>query len=267
MATYPVKLGIVAGGGDIPKQLLSFCDSKNIQTHVVAFNGHTDDETFAGRNHSVMRLGEAGKIIKLFRDKGFNDLVLIGSIQRPNAWELRPDLYTAKFFAKIGFKAMGDDGLLKAIRYALEDEGFTIHGVHEFIPSLLMPVGVLSECVPNEQQSNDVAIGFRAAKDLGERDVGQCVVVHDGKVIGEESAKGTDELIRRCAVKGAILVKTCKPQQDRKLDLPTIGRRTIRLCAELGYAGIAAEAGSTLLANGAEVRELADASGLFVVGV
>lgn len=267
MTSYPAKLGIVAGGGDLPKQLLSFCDSRNIETFIVAFDGHTDSDTCNGRDHAVMRLGEAGKIVKLFRDKGFNDLVLIGSIKRPNAWELRPDFYTARFFAKVGFKAMGDDGLLKAIRYALEDEGFVIHGIHEFIPSLLMSQGAIGQCVPTQEESDAIAVGYQAAKDLGQRDVGQCVVVHNGQVIGEESAKGTDELIRRCAVKGAILVKTCKPQQDRKLDLPTIGRRTVRLCAELGYAGIAAEAGSTLLANGDEVRQIADSTGLFVVGV
>lgn len=267
MTSYPQKLGIVAGGGDLPKQLLSFCDANQIETFVVMFDGHTDADTCVGRDHAAMRLGEAGKIVKLFQDKGYSDLVLIGSIQRPSAWELRPDFYTAKFFAKIGFKAMGDDGLLKAIRYALEDEGFTIHGIHEFIPSLLMPVGAIGRHRPTEQQTQDIAFGYNAAKDLGLRDVGQCVVVYNGAVIGEESAKGTDELIRRCARQGAILVKTCKPQQDRKLDLPTIGRRTVRLCSELGYAGIAAEAGSVLLANGDEVRRLVDDAGLFVVGV
>lgn len=267
MDNYPHKLGIVAGGGDLPVRLHQFCDARSIPTFTIGFDKHTDAGALEGRDHAMMRLGEAGKMVKLFQEKGCQDLVLIGSIKRPNAWELRPDLYTAKFFARIGFKAMGDDGLLKAIRYALEGEGFTIHGIHEFLPDLLAAKGVMGRHVPTTEQENDVSIGFEAAKALGQRDIGQCVVVHDGKVIAEEGADGTDAMLKRNSVRGAILVKTCKPQQDRKLDMPTIGRRTVRLCAELGYAGIAVEAGATLIANREEAIGIADTSGLFVVGV
>ncbi len=267
METYPHKLGIVAGGGDLPVRLQHFCDAHSIPTFTIGFNNHTDGAAFAGRDHAVMRLGEAGKMVRLFKEQGCNDLVLIGSIKRPSAWELRPDFYTAKFFARIGFKAMGDDGLLKAIRYALEDEGFTIHGIHEFLPDLLAAQGVLGKHAPSEQQQTDVSIGFAAAKALGLRDAGQCVVVHEGAVIAEEDADGTDAMLRRNPVRGAILVKTCKPQQDRKLDMPTVGRRTVRLCAELGYAGIAVEAGATLIANREEAIAMADEAGLFVVGL
>lgn len=267
MSDYPSKIGIVAGGGDLPGRLHAFCDAHAIKTFTIAFDNHTDAQTIAGRDHAVMRLGEAGKIVKLFQEKGCNDLVLIGSIKRPSAWELRPDLYTAKFFAKIGFKAMGDDGLLKAIRHALEEEGFSIHGIQEFLPDLLAAKGILGAHAPTAEQQRSIEIGFAAAKDLGVRDIGQSVVVFDGAVIGEEDEKGTDAIIKRCAQRGAILVKTCKPQQDRKLDMPTVGRRTARLCAELGYAGIAVEAGATLIANREELLQIADEGNLFVVGV
>lgn len=267
MKTFPKKLGIVAGGGDLPSQLLSFCDARGIETFCIGFAGHTDDGVLDGRDHAMMRLGEAGKIISLLRERGYQDLVLIGSINRPSAWELRPDFFTAKFFAKIGFRAMGDDGLLKAIRYALQDEGFTIHGIHEFLPQLLAREGAMTNTIPTDAQWSTIRLGFDAAKALGVRDIGQSVVVYDGAVIGEEDSHGTDSLIKRAARPGAILVKTCKPQQDRKLDLPTIGRRTARLCAELGYAGIAVEAGLTLVANEAELVRIADEAGLFVVGV
>jgi DUF1009 family protein len=267
MFTPSKRIGIVAGGGLLPKRLLGYCEQHDLNPFVVAFEGQADEELVAGFDHVVMRLGEAGKIIRLLKERGISDLIMIGSIHRPSARDLRPDLYTAAFFAKMGFKAMGDDSLLTAIRHDLERQGFTIHGIHEIIPEVLTRKGLIAGPVPNDLQQRQIEIGIAAARRLGEADVGQGVVVAmDGSII-EEDKKGTDALLRRAASNGAVLVKMCKPQQDRKLDLPTIGSNTVKLCAELGYAGIASEAGLTLTADEDVMCKLANQTGIFVVGV
>lgn len=261
------RLGIVAGGGLLPKRLIAHCNQNGLHPFIIAFDGQTDPDLIAGHDHIVMRLGEAGKIIRLLKEREISDLILIGSIKRPRARDLRPDLFTAAFFAKMGFKAMGDDSLLTAIRHELERQGFSIHGIHEIIPEVLTRKGQIAGPVPTETQQRQIDIGIAAARKLGEADIGQGVVVAtDGSVINEDK-NGTDNLIRRAASKGAVLVKTCKPQQDRKLDLPTIGSNTVKLCAELGYAGIASEAGLTLTADEEAMVALANQTGIFVVGV
>lgn len=261
------KLGIVAGGGTLPQTLLSHCDQHGIDPFIVGFEGHVEPETVKGRRHVLMRIGAAGAIITTLRERGYNDLVLIGSVKRPKFSEMRPDLRTVAFFTKLGFRALGDDGLLKAVRAELEGEGFTIHGIHEIVPGLLMPSGVLTGTAPTEAQWEDIRIGLAASRDIGKRDIGQSVVVLDEDVIGSEDDNGTSALIKRAAAKGAILVKSSKPQQDRKLDMPTIGSETVRLCAELGYAGIAAEYDGVLLADREAMIAAANAAGLFMVGV
>lgn len=261
MNAIPKKLGIVAGGGILPERLRAFCIAKGIDNFTIGFEGHAEA---ADR---LMRLGEAGSIMSVFREQGCNDLVLIGSVKRPKLTELRPDLRTAAFFAKIGLRALGDDGLLKAIRAELEGEGFTIHGIHEFMPELLIGHGVMSNVVPSDEQMADISVGLAASRKIGEQDIGQSIVVLNGKILGEEDDNGTNALIKRAAVKGAILVKSSKPQQDRKLDMPTIGSDTVKFCASLGYAGIAAEAGGVLIADKDDMVSLANQSGLFVVGV
>lgn len=266
MSTLLSKIGIVAGGGSLPRKLISFCETKNIETYTIAFDGQADLAVLDGKSHKVMRLGEAGKIIKVLRERDIRDLVLIGSVKRPTFTDMRPDLRTAAFFAKLGLRALGDDGLLKAVRAELEEEGFRIHGIHELMPELLMPQGILAGA-PNDMQIEDIKIGLSASRKIGEEDVGQSVVVLNGEVIGTEDESGTNALIRRAARRGAILVKSSKPQQDRKLDMPTIGLETIRLCAELGYAGIAAEGGGVLVADREEMIEAANKAGLFWVGV
>jgi len=259
----PAKLGIVAGGGILPRTLRTFCNDNAIETFAIGFDGYADPSV-ADR---LMRLGEAGGMIAAFREQGCRDLVLIGSVTRPKFSDMRPDLRTAAFFAKLGFRALGDDGLLKAVRSELEDEGFTIHGIHELMPDLLMPVGVLTKAAPDEAAYESIHTGLMASRVIGKKDIGQCVVVLGNDVVGTEDDSGTDALIKRAARKDAILVKSSKPQQDRKLDMPTIGSDTVRLCASLGYRGIAAEAQGVLLADREEMIAAADAAGLFVVGV
>lgn len=267
MTALPQKLGIIAGAGILPTKLVSFCDVNNIDAFVVGFEGHVDAATIEGRNHTLMRVGEAGSMIELLKERGYRDLVLIGAVKRPTLMEMKPDLRTIKFFAKLGMRALGDDGFLKAIRAELEDEGFTIHGVQDILPDLFIVKGVLGSVEPTDDQWEDIRIGMTGSRKIGEADIGQCVVALDGEIIGTEDDKGTNALIRRAAAPGAVLVKSSKPQQDRKLDMPTIGSDTVRLCASLGYAGIAAEAGGVLVADREEMIAAANEAGLFVVGV
>ncbi|MDP6175104.1 MAG: UDP-2,3-diacylglucosamine diphosphatase LpxI, partial [Rhodospirillales bacterium] len=66
---------------------------------------------------------------------------------------------------------------------------------------------------------------------------------------------------------GGVLVKLKKPGQDRRLDLPAIGPATVEHAVQAGLAGIAVEAGGTLLIDRDTLIEAADAAGLFVVGI
>ena len=64
-----------------------------------------------------------------------------------------------------------------------------------------------------------------------------------------------------------MLVKTAKPQQDRALDLPTLGPDTVRNAMTGNFAGIAYSAGSVLMADVPTMVDLADAAGMFLVGI
>lgn len=266
------KLGVIAGGGSIPARLLEACDRAGIETFVVGFEGQTDPEVFTGRSHMVTRIGAAGRIIDTLKSHDIADLVLIGSVRRPTLAELRPDVRTAAFFARIGLRALGDDGLLKAMRQELEGEGFHLHGVHRFARELLAAEGPMGRARPSAAHLADIRRGVEILEGMGRLDIGQGVIVQQGVVLGVEAAEGTDELIRRCAAykrkgQGAVLVKLCKPGQETDLDLPAIGPRTVELCAQAGMAGIAVHAGRSLILDAKAVREIANGEGLFVVGI
>lgn len=266
------KLGIIAGGGAIPALLLSACDEQGIETFVVGFEKQTDPAVMEGRNYMLTRIGAAGQILQTLQSHEIKDLVLIGSIRRPSLAELRPDMRTAQFFARVGLKALGDDSLLKALRDELERDGFIIHGVHKFMDDLLAKPGEIGKHKPKKQDWNDIDRGIEVSQQLGHLDVGQSVIVQEDLVLGVEAVEGTDELIRRCIQykrkgRGGVLVKTCKPQQDQDFDLPTIGPETVRLCAAAGLDGIVIQAGKSLVIDSEDVAALADKHRMFVLAV
>lgn len=266
------KLGVIAGGGAMPARLLHACDKNGIEPFIVAFEGQTDPAILQDRKYMLTRMGAAGLVINTLKSHGIRDLVFIGSIRRPSMREMRPDLRTLSFYARLSTRALGDDGLLKALKKELEKEGFRIHGVQRFAHDLLAAEGPLGRHKPKKSDEEDIVRGFEILQYLGALDIGQCVVVQEGIVLGVEAAEGTDELMRRCgalkrAGRGPVLVKLSKPGQDNDLDLPTIGPDTISTAGQSGFSGIVIEAGKTLVLEPDRVGELADQFGMFVTGM
>jgi hypothetical protein len=270
----PPKLGIIAGGGELPRLLIAACREQKRPFFVVALDGHADAETVAGDvPHLKVRMGAGGTIIKALRDNGATEIVMAGRVRRPSLLSLMPDAWTAKFLMSIGRRALGgDNALLGAIAEAIEREGGRLIGPEQVLPGLLAPEGAIGTRSPSEADWADIDRGLVVARALGAVDVGQAVVVQQGVVLGVEAAEGTDALLGRCKElrregPGGVLVKAAKPGQERRIDLPTIGRRTVERAAKAGLAGIAVEAAAALIVDRQAVGAAADAAGLFVVGV
>lgn len=269
----PGRLGIIAGSGGLPRRLIERCHAAGRECYVLALEGEADPETVAEVIHDWCRLGAAAKGLGLLRRHGVTDLVLAGAIRRPTLAAIRPDWRAAKFFAKVGYRMLGDDGLLSAIGKELELEGFRLVGAHQLLEAgTTVDEGPLGGLSPDSDAAADIARGVAIARALGGLDIGQAVVIQQGLVLGVEAIEGTDELIRRCAALrrdgvGGVLVKLAKPGQESRIDRPTIGPQTVRLAAAAGLRGIAVEAGATLLLDRDEVVGAADAAGVFVVGI
>lgn len=266
------KLGIVAGGGEFPGLVIAACRAQGRPFHVLALTGHADPAIIGDAPADWIRLGEAGTGFKRLGAAGVEEVVMIGPVRRPTLRELAPDFRTTKFFAKVGLKALGDDGLLRAVARELEEEGFRIVGIDQVLSDCLAVAGLYGQVTPDEQAEADIKRGHQVAQGIGALDVGQAVVVQQGIVLGVEAIEGTDALIRRCGElrrdgPGGILVKVKKPGQDRRLDLPTIGTATVQEAAKAGLRGIAVEAGGALVLGRDAVAAEADRLGLFVVGI
>jgi UDP-2,3-diacylglucosamine hydrolase len=266
------RLGIVAGAGALPRRLVEACLAAGRDVFVLALEGEAEPATVAGVPHAWCRLGAAATGLSLLRQNQVGEVVLAGGVRRPSLAALRPDWRAARLFARIGFAALGDDGLLSAVVREFEHEGFRVIGADQLLPSAGLPPGPLGQLAPDAAAEADIAQGIRVATALGALDIGQAVVVQQGMVLGVEAIEGTDALMRRCAGlrregAGGVLVKLEKPAQESRADRPTIGPVTVAVAVEAGLRGIAAQAGATIVIDRDEVAGAADRAGLFVVGV
>lgn len=267
-------IGVIAGSGRLPLLLADTLRCRGFEPCIVALAGWVDDESgdLSSYAHRVIPLGRAGEIIGWLKAQGVRELVLAGSLQRPQWLKLKVDPRGLRFVAKVALRALGDDGLLRAVRGELESEGFSLRGIHEFMPDLLAPVGVIGAIAPLPEDQESLEIGLNAAVEHGRQDKGQSVVVQQEVILGLEGRDGTAALMRRSVAgksigRGPILVKICKPQQDRALDMPTIGLQTAQMAAELGFVGIAVSAGETLILDREETVAYCNRTGLFLLGL
>jgi hypothetical protein len=270
-------LAIVCGGGGLPLRVADAVAARGRGVFMLAIRGAASEE-IERFPHAWIKLGEARLPLRLLEERGCREVCIIGHVPRPRLTELRVDRVSLRVAARLARLWIGgDDQLLSGIARIMEgDFGLKIVGAHEVVPEILAPLGPLTRRRPNAAELADIDKGFALLGALGPHDVGQAVVVAEGRVLAIEAAEGTDAMIDRvaslhrqgCFTDGvAVLVKGPKPTQDRRLDLPTIGPRTVAGAARAGLAGIAVAAGATILTEIDAVVAAADQANLFVVGV
>ena len=267
------KLGVVAGGGALPRRVVDRCLAQGRPVFVFALKGAAEEGLYDDVPHCWVRLGAAGEYLKRAQAEGIQDLCMVGPVKRPSLPAMRPDATALKILTRIGAKALGDDGLLRAVIAYLEAEyGWRVVGVEEILTDLSPEPGQLGRHAPDASAESDVERGRAVLKALAAADVGQAVVVQEGLVLGVEAIEGTDALIARCAGlkrdgPGGVLIKAAKTGQEMRADRPTLGPRTIEQARDAGLRGVAVEAGRTLLVDRDRMVEIADAAGLFLIAM
>lgn len=266
------KLGMIAGGGMMPVEIIKYCNQNNIEVYVVGIESFATDEQLKEAPHSFAKIGEAGKILETFKKNGVKNIVMAGGIKRPSLKELIPDWVGMKILARLAIKNIGDDGMFRAVIDEIEKYGFKVVGIEEVVPDMMFSEGIYGNVKPSKEDMDDIRRGITVAKALGAVDVGQAVVVQEGMVLAVEAIEGTDMVLSRAATvkkpgKAPVMVKVLKPGQDLRVDLPAIGLLTIEQLKKYGIKGIAVEAGGILLIERETVIRQADEAGIFIIGV
>ena len=272
------KLGIIAGGGDLPRAVAEAAREGGREVFVVSLTGKNDDWTNQFPCEAVS-LGEMGKTLRALSSNNCKDIIFAGKVDRPRLSEVRLDTKGALLMPRVAAAALkGDDALLRAIVEIFEKEGYGVVSIAEAAPSLVVRKGNIGKHSPSSDSLKDIAKGFEVVARLGELDIGQAAAVCDGLVLAVEAAEGTDAMLKRVAelperLRGTpakprgVLVKAPKPIQDGKTDLPVIGVQTVKNAAAAGLSGIAVEAGRALVVDRENVISAADIANIFIVGL
>lgn len=264
------RLGIIAGGGDLPRGLAEHARESGRDVFVLGLRHFVDASLAAEFGGTEVALGEIGRAMQVLKDAGCEEIVFAGTVRRPDMTKLQLDAHGFSLLPKLmAVAGKGDDALLRVVLGAFEKAGFRVVGADDILADLLAPAGPLGSHSPSQADWIDIRAAAKAASGVGAADIGQGAVARGGAVISTETEDGTDAMLRRVVGlpgKGGVLVKRPKPQQERRMDLPTIGPATVRNAQAAGLAGVVVAASGALVLNRREVSREADRLGLFVYG-
>lgn len=262
-------LGMIAGNGNFPFILLEQAKRSGLDVVVAAHRGETDRkiEELASATEWV-RIGQIKKIIKFFRRNNVQQMLFLGGLTKSNlVGNFRPDLCAIRVLSKL--IAQHDDAVLSALADEFERHGFKVVSPAQLLTECVAGEGKVTTRGLSEQEKKNAQIGWRAAKAIGELDIGQGVVVDQQVVIAVEAVEGTDKMLERVApykLKSGVLVKVLKPSQDLRVDLPSVGPRTIELMRSSNNTALVLEAGGAMIVEPVETIRLANSYGIAIEG-
>ena len=264
------RVGILAGGGGIPIEIARTATASGHEVHIVAIDPGVD-ERIAEFPHHRVGLGQVGRILQVLRAERCRDLIIAGSLRRPDLFALRIDWGFVRHLPRI-LRLMrgGDDSVLRRVIGFFESQGFHVRGIADIAPELMAREGTMTRQQPTPAQHADLTQGCAVLQELGRFDIGQGVVVRNGAVLAVEAAEGTDAMLHRISSltgSGGVLVKLAKPGQELRIDLLTIGPRTVAGARQAGLEMIAVEAGHSVLADRAQTFSSAEDYGIAIYGV
>ncbi len=267
------RIALIAGGGALPQLIAASAHEQRKDIFIIVLKGIADKHWFTDYPHAVIGIAQVGKLYDLFKSERITHAVMAGHVQRPSFGELIPDWTGWKTLRRLQTKHLqGDDSILSFLAAEIEAQGVTMIGADQLYHDGVMPEGVLTRAQPQADDWADIHFALPVLQHWAEQDLGQAIVVQQKMILGVEALEGTASLINRCGSyqrsgRKAILLKIKKPQQDRRLDLPTVGLDTIKECIAAGFGGIVIDSGNALFLQAPQAVDEANQHGLFIVGI
>ncbi|MEJ7621455.1 MAG: UDP-2,3-diacylglucosamine diphosphatase LpxI [Aquificaceae bacterium] len=260
-----MKLCLIAGSGELPRVFLKSAREKGVEVFVAGVKGITDlqaDEYFP--------LGRIERLLKTLEKKGIKDIVMLGKFEHSLIFShlLTLDELAIRILRKA--KDKKPQTLIKTLMEELEALGFEFPDPKPYLEELLAPAGKISSKEPSKEAMEDGLWGFPIARQIADLDVGQTIVVKDKAVVSVEAMEGTQKAIERAgelAGKGCRVIKVARRSQDFRIDVPTVGPKTIEAIKKIKGDTLFVESGKVYLLEKEKLIKLADKYGIAVYGL
>ena len=275
----PDAVGLIAGGGRLPFMVAAGARRQGLEVICVGLAGYVEEplakEVDAFYHASVAR---PGSWIRRLRKHEVARAIMVGRVTKSHLftpWRIVQYVPDWRAFRVYYWRLRGKNKLTDTLLSALADElatgGIHLENSTMYCQEHLAEAGVMTRRQPGSRVEQDIEFGWPLAKKLGELDIGQAVAVKEREVIAVEAIEGTAEMIKRagrfCKAGGWTLIKTSKPKQDMRFDVPCVGPETIRDLAANGGGCLVIEARKTIIIDKPQTLDLANQLGIAVVGI
>tara|TARA_B100000686_G_C16787096_1_gene975972 strand:+ start:82 stop:894 length:813 start_codon:yes stop_codon:yes gene_type:complete len=268
------KVIILAGQGELPSIIIKNLLKKKIDFYTLIFTKKKIPSLILKYKFKAINFGKVVTELKKLRSLGFKDILMAGSLNRPNLSEIKPDINSIKLIPPFAKRLLqgGDNNLLSFAIKEIEKMGFRIITLKTLLPECFLGFGNHTNNKISKTSHEDIKKGKLILDNNSKFDIGQSIVVQEGNIIGIEAIQGTDNLIKYSSkfFKNGIkptLIKLVKIKQDLRVDLPTIGMTTVKNCKNHFFGGIAFSANDTVFINSEKIVKYCDSNKLFLLGI
>lgn len=264
---------LICGGGKLPYLVAKEMEISRKKFILLILKESRWDKRLKNFNIKLVRLGNIITELKKLKNE-YDNIILAGSLTRPSIKDLKPDFNTLKLIPRLTkiFLEGGDNRLLSFLVNELESMKFRVNGIKSIIPNLFELKVIKTIKKPNQVDLKNIERGTKILNILSSFDIGQSIIIQQGNVLGIEAAEGTDVLIKRTKklIKNGdkpILIKLLKQNQDCRVDLPTLGIKTVELCNKSNIKGIAYSYNNTVLIEKEKIIERMNKFKMFLFGI
>ena len=260
-------IGLIFGETSFAIEILKKIKKKRLNFLIIDL---TKSKKFKSDKKSFpVSMGQFGKIINILKENKCKKILFAGKVLKPNFSKLKLDLKGIYYIPRI-IKAskIGDAAILKEIINIFKQQSIKTISSITFNPELSLKKGNYSKLKPSKEDKKDIKKAIATLNKLGNYNFSQGTVVRDKKVIAIEGSGGTEKMLNKCKrknyINSGILVKFPKNKQDLRIDLPTVGIKTLKHCSMVGLKGIVLKSKQNVFLDKSKCLNWANKNKMFI---
>jgi hypothetical protein len=260
-------IGLIFGETNFPNEILRKIKKRKSKYLIIDL---TKRKNFKKDKHFYgVSIGQFGKIIKILKENRCKKVLFAGKVIKPNFSKLKLDLKGIYYIPRIiKSSKLGDAAILKEIIKILKHERISTISSLTYNPELTLKKGSYSKVKPNKEDNLDIKKAISTLSKLGKYTFSQGTIVRNNKVVAIEGKGGTERMLKRNRSKiqryKGVLAKFPKKKQDLRIDLPTVGLRTLIQCRAVGLKGIVLKAKQNVFLEKKKCINFANKNKMFI---
>lgn len=263
-----MKIGIIAGAGDLPVVLTQEVKNAGKQVLVIAITKDTNEQLSSLTSEFYkIGVGQVKKVLDTLVKNGVEEMIIIGKVSKDVLFRpMHLDTKAIRILSRL--RNQNDASIFAGVAKEIESIGIKIIDQRFYLNKLLPQKGVITKRKLSKDQEKNIEYGIALARKVAELGIGQTVVVKNQMPIAIEAIEGTDEAIRRggkLCKGGAVVAKAAELDQDFRFDVPTVGPDTIDVLIESKATALAIEHGKAFLLKPEETIHKADKAKISLV--